>query len=72
MKNIFAYTEPTLPDVGYVAYLSVNEIAVDSQKNIVITVRSRGQGVPQEVRLTREHHTTGVATMQCRVNAGTR
>lgn len=55
MKNIFAFTEPSLPDTGYVAYLSVNEIATESPQNIAITVRSRGDTVaPQEIRMTTE------------------
>ncbi len=52
MKNIFAYTEATPVD-GYPSYLSVNRIDTDSDRNIVLTVRSSGNsGAPQEVRLT--------------------
>lgn len=51
MKNIYAYTEATLDAPIYPAYIS---IVRKDEGNVVIYVRSRGEGNASAIELSRE------------------
>lgn len=50
---VAAFTEPTVPNSGYVGYVSIYKKYVDDQF-IDITVRQRGTGAQASITMTRE------------------
>lgn len=42
MKNIYAYTTGSTPDIGYVGYISVNQLETE----VEFSVRSEGASPP--------------------------